>query len=150
MTRDSLDDRDGYRAMEIISFSINLEHVGDIIDKNLVELAQKKITLQVDFSKEGWGELDGYFQKVLGNFEIAVSAFASQDKNLAEQLLRHKQHINELERELRNRHFRRLREGLKESFETSAIHLDVLTNLKSINSHLTAVAYPILENGRAT
>jgi len=92
--------------------------------------------------------LDGYFQKVLENFEIAISAFASQDKMLAEQLLRHKHHMNELERDLRNRHFRRLQEGLKESFETSAVHLDVLTNLKAINSHLTAVAYPILENGR--
>jgi phosphate:Na+ symporter len=29
--------------MEIISFSINLEHIGDIIDKNLMELAIKKI-----------------------------------------------------------------------------------------------------------
>jgi phosphate:Na+ symporter len=64
---------------------------------------------------------------------------------LAEQLLRHKHHLNELERELRNRHFARLRAGLAESFETSAIHLDVLTHLKHINSHLTAVAYPILE-----
>ena len=54
-------------------------------------------------------------------------------------------HINEQERELRNRHFKRLQAGLAESFETSAIHLDVLTNLKHINSHLTAVAYPILE-----
>jgi phosphate:Na+ symporter len=43
VTRESLDDRDGRRAMEIISFSINLEHIGDIIDKNLMELAVKKI-----------------------------------------------------------------------------------------------------------
>jgi phosphate:Na+ symporter len=84
---------------------------------------------------------------VLENFEIAISAFASQDKILADQLLRHKHHINELERNLRNSHFRRLHAGLTESFETSAVHLDVLTNLKRINSHLTAAAYPILENG---
>jgi phosphate:Na+ symporter len=89
--------------------------------------------------------LDEFFQKVRENFEIAVSAFASQDRVLAEKLLRHKHFINESEREFRNRHFRRLHAGLPESFETSAIHLDVLTNLKHINSHLTAVAYPILE-----
>ena len=35
ITRESLDERDGRRAMEIIAFSINLEHIGDIIDKNL-------------------------------------------------------------------------------------------------------------------
>ena len=43
VTRESLDDREGRRAMEIISFAINLEHIGDIIDKNLMELAVKKI-----------------------------------------------------------------------------------------------------------
>ncbi len=147
MSEQALNTEDSRREIALLAFANELESVGDIIDKNLVELAEKKITLQVDFSKEGWVELAGYFHQVLENFEIAVSAFASQDKTLAAQLLRHKHRINELERDLRNRHFRRLHAGLKESFETSAVHLDVLTNLKRINSHLTAVAYPILENG---
>lgn len=149
LSQQALNTEDSRREIALLTFANELENVGDIIDKNLIELAEKKIALRVDFSKEGWVELEGYFQKVLENFEIAISAFASQDKILAEQLLRHKQHINELERDLRNRHFHRLQEGLTESFETSAIHLDVLTNLKRINSHLTAAAYPILENGRA-
>ena len=38
LTRGSLDEREGRRAMEIVSFAINLEHVGDIIDKSLCEL----------------------------------------------------------------------------------------------------------------
>jgi phosphate:Na+ symporter len=133
------------REVALLAFANELESAGDIIDKNLVELAKKKIALGVQFSKEGREELDGFFKKVLENFEIAIAAFASQDRALADQLLRHKHHINEQERDLRNRHFRRLQAGLAESFETSAIHLDVLTNLKHINSHLTAVAYPILE-----
>ena len=136
------------REVALLTFATELETIGDIVDKNLADLARKKITMHVDFSKDGASELDGFFQKVLENFEVAISAFASQDKTLADQLLQRKRQINELERELRNRHFHRLQEGLKESFETSAIHLDVLTNLKAINSHLTAVAYPILENGQ--
>ena len=133
------------REVELLAFANELESIGDIIDKNLTDLAKKKITLAVNFSTEGREELDSFFKRVLENFEIAVSAFASRDRGLAEQLLRHKHHLNEQEIELRNRHFRRLQAGLAESFETSAIHLDVLTNLKHINSHLTAVAYPILE-----
>ena len=39
----------------------------------------------------------------------------------------------------------RLRDGLPETIETSALHLDVLRDLKRINAHLTTVAYPILE-----
>jgi phosphate:Na+ symporter len=53
LTCGSLDEREGRRAMEIISFSINLEHVGDIIDKNLTELAAKKIKRKLQFSDEG-------------------------------------------------------------------------------------------------
>jgi phosphate:Na+ symporter len=149
LSEQSLNTEESRREVALLAFASELESIGDIIDKNLVDLAQKKIAMHVDFSKEGGVELDDYFQKVLENFEIAISAFASQDKVLAEKLLRHKHHINELERDLRNRHFHRLHAGLTESFETSAVHLDVLTNLKRINSHLTGVAYPILENGRA-
>ena len=149
LSEQSLNTQESQREIALLGFANELESIGDIVDKNLIELARKKIALKVDFSKEGWVELDGYFQKVLENLEIAIAAFASHDKVLAMQLLRHKHHINELERELRNRHFRRLQAGLTESFETSAVHLDVLTNLKRINSHLTAVAYPIVEAKRS-
>ena len=145
LSEHALNREESRREVALLAFANELESIGDIIDKNLMELAKKKIALRVSFSKEGWVELDEFFQKVRENFEIAVSAFASQDRVLAEKLLRHKHFINESEREFRNRHFRRLHAGLPESFETSAIHLDVLTNLKHINSHLTAVAYPILE-----
>jgi phosphate:Na+ symporter len=49
------------------------------------------------------------------------------------------------ERRLTERHLERLRSGKPESIETSSLHLDVLRDLKRINSHLTSVAYPILE-----
>ena len=53
LTRDSLDEREGRRAMEIVSFTINLEHIGDIVDKNLCELATKKIKRRYQFSDRG-------------------------------------------------------------------------------------------------
>ncbi len=133
------------REAALLAFSNELENVGDIIDKNLMELAKKKNALQVEFSEPGRVELEDYFDRVLENFEIAMAAFTSQDRVIAQKLLDHKHAINQSERELRTKHFQRLQAGLKESIETSAIHLDILTNLRSINSHLTAVAYPIIE-----
>jgi phosphate:Na+ symporter len=64
ITRGSLDDRDGRRATEIIAFAINLEHIGDIIDKNLIELAGKKIKHKYEFSKDGAAELEGFYNRV--------------------------------------------------------------------------------------
>ncbi|MGI9524054.1 MAG: hypothetical protein ACR2PG_20665, partial [Hyphomicrobiaceae bacterium] len=39
----------------------------------------------------------------------------------------------------------RIGEGRPETIDTSSLHLDVLRDLKRINSHVTSVAYPILE-----
>ena len=43
LTRENLEESDARRAAEIMSFAINLEHIGDIIEKNLLQIAVKKI-----------------------------------------------------------------------------------------------------------
>jgi phosphate:Na+ symporter len=63
--------------MEIISFTINLEHVGDIIDKNLMELAAKKNKHKWQFSKKGRAELAAFHQRVLENLKLAFVVFVS-------------------------------------------------------------------------
>jgi phosphate:Na+ symporter len=65
LTRDSLDERESKRAMEIVSFAINLEHIGDIIDKNLSELATKKIKRRFQFSTEGAEELSAFHKRTM-------------------------------------------------------------------------------------
>ena len=147
--RGGLTNAESRREIALLGFANELESIGDIVEKNLIELVEKKIKLHVEFSGPGRTELDQFFQEVLANFEIAVAAFATQDRELATQLLQHKQAVNAQELDLRNRHFHRLRAGSPLTFETSAIHLDLLTYLKYINSHLTAVAYPILETQSA-
>src|SRR5579862_8167295 len=93
LTRESLGERDGRRAMEIISFSINLEHVGDIIDKNLMEAAAKKIKRQIVFSKEGTTELESFHQDVCDTLKLAFSVFMSGDVKIARQLVTQKANL---------------------------------------------------------
>ncbi len=145
ITRESLSQSDGQRAMEIISFSINLEHVGDIIDKNLMELAAKKIKRKVVFSKEGAAELESFHQEVFNNLKLAFSVFMSGDVRIARQLLTEKATLRAAELAAAESHLARLREGRPESIESSSLHLDVLRDLKRIHSHICSVAYPVLE-----
>ncbi|HUO19661.1 MAG TPA: Na/Pi cotransporter family protein [Steroidobacteraceae bacterium] len=145
LTRESLSERDGRRAMEIISFSINLEHVGDIIDKNLMEVAQKKIKRQIVFSKEGAQELEAFHQEVCDNLKLAVGVFMSGDLTTARQLLTEKATLRAAEFAAAENHLARLREGRTESIESSSLHLDILRDLKRIHSHICSVAYPVLE-----
>ena len=145
ITRESLDDRDGRRAMEIISFAINLEHIGDIIDKNLMELAAKKIKHRYQFSKEGAAELITFHQRTLDNLKLAFGVFMSGDIKVARKLLAEKASLREAELSAAENHLARLREGRPESIETSSLHLDILRDLKRIHSHICSVAYPVLE-----
>ena len=145
ITRESLDDREGRRAMEIIAFTINLEHIGDIIDKNLMELATKKIKNHLKFSEDGAAELQNFHRRVLENLKLALGVFITGDIKIARQLIEEKVAIREAERLASENHLARLREGLLASIETSSLHLDILRDLKRIHSHICSVAYPVLE-----
>ena len=145
LAREELDDQESSRNIEILSFTTNLEHIGDIIDKNLMELANKKIKAAMSFSTEGAAELQAFHASVLANLDLALNVFISEDLPLARRLLREKTMIRDQERRLVANHFARMSQGRPESIESSSLHLDILRDLKRISSHLTSVAYPILD-----
>jgi phosphate:Na+ symporter len=145
LTRDSLDEREGRRAMEIVSFTINLEHIGDIIDKNLCELAAKKIKRRSQFSAEGAAELTAFHKRIVASLQVAFGVFMTGDIEAARKLLQEKVALRKAELAAADRHFERLREGRPESLETTSLHLDILSDLKRIHSHICTVAYPVLE-----
>src|SRR6266576_1982777 len=145
LTRGSLDEREGQRAMEIVSFAINLEHMGDIIDKNLSELATKKIKRRFQFSPEGADELSAFHKRTMDSLRIAFGVFMSGDVNEARKLLAEKAALRNAELAATERHLDRLREGRPETIETTSLHLDVLRDLRRIHSHICSVAYPVLD-----
>jgi len=133
------------KEIALISFIGNLENIGDIVDKNLMELARKKLYQGRRFSEAGEAELLEFHGMVSKNLERAIAGFAANDRTLAQEVLDQRPAIRQRERELRASHLARLRQGLAESLETSEIHLDVLTNLKRISSHISQLVFPILE-----
>jgi phosphate:Na+ symporter len=132
------------RETALIFVIANLEEIGDVVEKNLMELAEKKLRGGHSFSQQGWGEIRDVFAKVIENLELALSALAAQDASIAEKVIRHKTSINLLERRLRQTHIQRLHEGLRESIDTSSLHLDLLANLKRANSLAAGIAYAVL------
>ncbi|MBV8511748.1 MAG: Na/Pi cotransporter family protein [Xanthobacteraceae bacterium] len=146
LTRGGLAERESQRATEIISFAINLEHVGDIIDKNLCQTALRKIKHNLQFSPDGASELEIYHRRVLENFKIALVVFMSGDAAGARKLVTDKTEMRNAELAAAERHLERLREGRPETLETTSLHLSVLRDLKRIHSHICSVAYPVLQN----
>ncbi len=144
LTRSVMNEDDAYRQMEILTVVSNLESIGDVIDKNLMELAKKKVKKNVEFSKQGWDEIQDFHAKVVENLELALSAFASRDLSIAQKVVRHKANLRGIAQTYYENHILRLQKGLQESIETSSIHLDMLTNLRRINSFITSIVFPLI------
>lgn len=146
LTQESLDPKESDRYLQIITFATNLEHIGDIIDKSLMELARKKIKFKERFSDEGWAEIKDFHHQIVENMRMAQTIFLSEDPELAQQLIDQKQVISATAKKSSAQHFERLRSGLPETIATSSLHLDIIRDYRRINSYITSVAYAILEN----
>ncbi|MCC7304807.1 MAG: Na/Pi cotransporter family protein [Alphaproteobacteria bacterium] len=146
LSQESFDPKEADRYIQILTFATNLEHAGDIIDKSLLEIAEKKIRNHEKFSEKGFEEIREFHHGVLENLRLAQTIFLSEDPDLASQLVEKKKSVREAESETSREHFKRLRAGLAQSIATSSMHLDIIRDLRRINSHITSVAYAIAEH----
>ncbi|HEY8758370.1 MAG TPA: Na/Pi cotransporter family protein [Candidatus Limnocylindria bacterium] len=140
----ALTEEQSERESALLFTVVNLEEIGDVIEKELMELAEKKIRGHYRFSPQGWKEIADLHAMVIENLELAISAVATQDRSIADKVVRHKSNINLMERRLRGSHMQRLRDGLRETIDTSSIHLDVLAGLKRVNSLVAGIGYAVL------
>ncbi len=137
--------RQGAQVMDLILFAINLENVGDIIDRGILAMAEKKRRLEVSFTEDGWDDIVAVHSRTLHQMRLAMTVFVRRDVNMARELVNEKDRMREVEAATTERHLDRLRAGDPDSIQTSALHLDVLRDLKRIAAHLTTIAYPLLE-----
>jgi phosphate:Na+ symporter len=146
---DDLGESDAKRCSDILAFTINLEHIGDILDKSLRVLVAKKIKQRLSFSQEGLGELANIHRCLLDNLHLATTVFMLGDGKSARALLEEKERMRDLERSTVDNHLRRVRNGDPHSVETSSLHIDIARDFKRIAAHMASVAYPILEQNGA-
>ena len=142
---DALDDIDHRRLSEILAFTTNLEHAGDIVEKSLMPLAAKHIKRGVSFSEAGREEIREMVDRLMSNARAAAAVFMTEDPRAARQLLGEKEVFRELELRATDEHFGRARASRADSIEMSKLLLDIVRDLKRVNAHLAAAAYPILE-----
>ncbi|MGZ9075867.1 MAG: Na/Pi cotransporter family protein [Burkholderiaceae bacterium] len=146
VSREALDANEARRWTEIIQFTINLEHIGDIIERLLLDIAQRKIQHRLSFSEAGMNEISDLHSRLAANLQLAVAVFLNGDLKSAQQLIAEKVAFRELELRYADRHLHRLFENTQQSVETSSLHLDLLSDFKRINSLICSVSYPILES----
>ena len=132
------------QALNILNFTTNMEHIGDIVNNSLMELSGRKIAKHIHFSKEGFGEIISIHEEVCANYDLAINTFVSNDCELARVLYEKKQELHKLEKRSVSKHLQRIGKGVADSLETSSMHIDVVRDYKRVNSLLSSIAYPIL------
>ena len=142
--RKDLSEEESRRSITIIDYAINLEHIGDIVEKGLMPQVAKKASLGLKFSTDGLEELQKLFALTIDNLRVAQTIFVTSDFKLAKQMMEVKVEVRRMERQSSERHLERLRDGRTDSLRTSSLHLDILRDLKRINAHIVSVAHPIL------
>ncbi|MEM1386387.1 MAG: Na/Pi cotransporter family protein [Pseudomonadota bacterium] len=135
----------GTRAFDLADIAVNLESGAGVIGDKMIDLAREKNLESTNFSDQGWRELSDFHDKVLRNIQHGIAVLMSEDVGAARELVEQKEIIREVEQALQRNHLTRLRQGLAESIETSAIHIDLLRSLKMLNTAFAMVAYPLLK-----
>ncbi|WP_371232010.1 Na/Pi cotransporter family protein [Pseudomonas sp. QE6] len=150
MPREDLGERDSRRWAEIIELAINLEQAGDIIEHMLGAVQDKKTSRSRSFSDSGLEEITVLHGQLVSNLRLSLSVFLNGDQEGARRLRRAKQRFRLQERHYAHAHVDRLRQQVVQSIETSSLHLDLISDMKRLNSLFCAIAYAVLDNPDAS
>jgi phosphate:Na+ symporter len=149
ISREALGEEESRRWTDIISFTINMEQIGDIVERILQDIEDKKIRKGRNFSDAGMAEICELHARLVDNLRLGMSVFLNGSVRDAQKLLEEKARFGELERAYAGTHLMRLTENTAQSIETSSLHLDLISDMKRINSHICSIAYPILDSAGA-
>jgi phosphate:Na+ symporter len=126
-------------VMNMIMFISDLERAADSIDINIRTLAIKKHALKLEFSSQGLHEIQEMHSQVVKVASMGINAY--DNPQMCELAIQLKRDLAKLEISYRENHISRLNQGLRESINTSSIHLDLLSEYRRIASLLCNHAY---------
>lgn len=144
ISQEELTPDDSRRAVGLLYAVDELEHIGDLVSKNLMTYADKKMKQGFYFSDEGFREIEAVHQEVLTTLQMAIDALATYNRSLAKKVIQRRGLVSQQLKDFHNAHLDRLRRGLKETMETSTVHLDLISDLERANFHATNIGYAVL------
>ncbi len=141
LSMDKLDKASAQWSFALVSIALELEHIGDVISKDLAPNARKKIEVGYYFSDQGFLEILAYHRKVLNHLNATIAAIPLRDAKVAHELVQTTKALAVDQRNYYRLHLERLRLGVRETQETSTLHIDIIGDLNKINMHISYIAY---------
>lgn len=145
MPQESLIEQEMCRWQEIIEMSLNMQQSADIIERMGSEVEKKSLQQRQPFSSQGLEELLALYQQLKANLQLSLPVFFSRDIASARRLRRYKHRFRIMARRYSYAHVNRLHQQNVQSMETSALHLNLLEDMKRLNSLFCSVAYAVLD-----
>ena len=108
ISREALGEEESRRWTDIISFTINMEQIGDIIERVLIDIEDKKIKPGRNFSEAGMAEISELHDRLMDNLRLGMSVFLNGNVRDAQKLLEEKARFRDLERAYAATHLGRL------------------------------------------
>ena len=133
------------QMMRQLNVVTDLESAADVVENQLLEMAAKKHKLKLEFSEEGWRDLEELLAAVQQISEMSMVCFQTQDADLAARVIFHKRNVRRLEERMRESHITRLVKGRPETINTSSIHLDVLGEYRRLVGLMSNHVYQLLK-----
>lgn len=146
VSREELNEKEVQRWTSIITMTINLKQAGDIIERIIKEIENKKIAPQHSFSEAGMREVSDMHARLVTSLQLGLSVFLNSDLESAQKLLTEKEAFRDLERTYAQTHLTRLAGETQQSIETSSLHLDLISDMRRMHSLFCASAYPVLDD----
>ncbi len=145
ISREELVPDQGLKVHELVMITTDLEHIGDIISKSMVTLAEKIESGSLPLSPEGRKDILEFYTYSLANYREVMAAFMLNDLEVARNVLQRKNQVRELYDNLFSRHMDRLYKRKPESLHTTAIHSDLLEEIRRLHHFVFRIAHHILE-----
>lgn len=136
----ALTEKQASTQLALLTIGQDIEEIGDVVSKEIMTLARKKAFKQLTFSQEGWTDLLRLKTQTCKNFDLAIAVLTQPAEELVARLERQEDEMENLAQELRQSHLNRLNQGLKESLDTSTLHLELISQYRSINHKIVQIA----------
>ncbi len=137
---ETLSEEQAQRELSLLHISTELEAIGDIVDRQLMRLARRKRRKQIAFAPSAWDDIVAYHREVLGLLQQVLAGLATQDPEIADEVLAQRQDINQIKRDIYLRHLQSLTSGRPTNLDASAIHLEIVNAMSRILSHTCSIA----------
>jgi phosphate:Na+ symporter len=143
---EEMSESDHRRSIEILTFVAQIEQAADVMSRNFLSHIVKQLKKTVSVGEANQNEITAMLDRVANNLRTASSLLMTDDPRVARLLSEEKIAFRDAEARAAQEHFAHIAVASDAQASSGSLRLDLLRDLKQINSHIVAAAaYPVLE-----